>query len=265
MAGDIRIGVGGWTFEPWRGVFYPPTVKQKDELAYASRHLTAIEINGTYYSTFKPDSWKRWRDETPDGFVFTVKGSRFTTNRRELAAAGESVERFIGQGLAELGERLGPIFWQLPHTKKFDPADLEGFFSLLPKELDGIRLRHALEPRHDSFCTPAYPALLRKHGIANVYARHAKYPEIADLSADFVYARLQTGSDTVETAYEPAELDAWAARLQTWAGGGAPEGLPIIDTGYEAPKTARDVFTFIIHEGKVRAPAGAMALIERVR
>jgi uncharacterized protein YecE (DUF72 family) len=265
MAGAIRIGVGGWTFEPWRGVFYPPTVKQKDELAYASRHLTAIEINGTYYSTFKPDSWKKWRDETPDGFVFTVKGSRFTTNRRELAAAGESVERFIGQGLAELGERLGPIFWQLPHTKKFDAADLEGFFSLLPKELDGVKLRHALEPRHDSFCTPAYPALLRKHGIANVYAKHGKYPEIADLGADFVYARLQTGEDTVETAYPPAELDAWAARLQTWAAGGAPEGLPIIDAGYAAPKVPRDVFAFIIHEGKIRAPAGAMALIERVK
>ena len=114
MAGDIRVGIGGWTFEPWRGVFYPTTVKQKDELAYASRHLTAIEINGTYYSTFKPDSWRKWRDETPDGFVFTVKGSRFTTNRRELAGAGESLERFFAQGLSELGERLGPIFWQLP-------------------------------------------------------------------------------------------------------------------------------------------------------
>ncbi len=164
MAGDIRVGIGGWTFEPWRGVFYPKTVKQKDELAYASRHLTAIEINGTYYSTFKPDSWKKWRDETPDGFMFTVKGSRFTTNRRELAGAGESLERFFAQGMSELGDRLGPIFWQLPHTKKFDPEDLAGFFRLLPKELNGRPLRHALEPRHDSFCTPEYPALLREHG-----------------------------------------------------------------------------------------------------
>src|SRR5581483_9255912 len=149
----------------WRGVFYPKDLKQKDELAYASRHLSAIEINGTYYSTFKPDSWQKWRDETPDGFVFAVKGSRFTTNRRELATAGE---------------RLGPFLWQLPHTKKFDAADLEGFCSLLPKEWNGIPLRHALEPRHDSFCNPAYPALLRKHGIANVYAKHNRYPEIAD-------------------------------------------------------------------------------------
>jgi uncharacterized protein YecE (DUF72 family) len=265
VAGSIRIGVGGWTFEPWRGVFYPKDLKQKDELAYASRHLSAIEINGTYYSTFKPDSWKKWRDETPEGFVFAVKGSRFTTNRRELATAGESLERYFKQGVAELGERLGPFLWQLPHTKKFDEADLDAFFQLLPKELEGIKLRHALEPRHDSFCTPAYPALLRKHGIANVYAKHGRYPEIADLATDFVYARLQTGDDAVETAYPPAELDSWAGRLKTWAAGDAPDGLPVVDGAHAAAKTPRDVFCFIIHEGKIRAPAGAMALIERCK
>lgn len=264
MTGKIRIGVGGWTFEPWRGVFYPDSLKQKEELAYASRKLTAIEINGTYYSTFRPDSWKKWRDETPDGFVFTVKGSRYVTNRKELASASEAVGRFCAQGLAELGERLGPIFWQLAPFKKFDPDDLDAFFALLPKSLDGRPLRHALEPRHASFCTPAYPALLRKHGIGNVYAKHATYPEIADVTADFVYARLQTGDDAVETAYAPAELDGWAGRLKAWAEGGAPAGLPIVDAGHAPPKTPRDVFAFIIHEGKVRAPAGAMALIERV-
>ncbi len=264
MAGRIRIGIGGWTFEPWRGVFYPPALKQKDELNYASRHLTAIEINGTYYSTFKPDSWKKWRDETPDGFVFTVKGSRFTTNRRELATAGESLERFFAQGMEHLVDRLGPLFWQLPNTKKFNPDDLEGFLSLLPKTLAGRPLRHALEVRHDSFCAPAFPALLRKYGIANVYAKHNTYPEIADLTADFVYARLQTGSDTVEAAYPPAELDAWAGRFRTWAGGETPKDLPLVDPEHSAPKADRDVFAFVIHEGKVRAPAAAMALIERV-
>jgi uncharacterized protein YecE (DUF72 family) len=265
MAGNIHIGIGGWTFEPWRGVFYPDKLSQKKELEYASRKLTAIEINGTYYSTFKPDSWKKWRDETPDGFVFSIKGSRFTTNRRELAGAGESLERFFGQGVSELGDRMGPFFWQFANTKKFDPDDFEGFLSLLPRTLDGRRLRHAVEVRHDSFCTPAFPALLRKHDIACVYAKHDKYPEIADLTSDFVYARLQTGSDAVETAYPDDELDAWAGRFKTWAGGGAPDGLPIVDPDHTPAKAPRDVFAFIIHEGKVRAPAGAMALIERVK
>jgi uncharacterized protein YecE (DUF72 family) len=265
MAGTIRVGMGGWTFEPWRGVFYPKDVKQKDELSYASRHVTAIEINGTYYSTFKPDSWKKWRDETPDGFVFTIKGSRFTTNRRELAGEGVSLERFFALGIDELGELMGAIFWQLGPHKKFDEADLDGFLSLLPQSLGGRPLRHALEPRHDSFCTPAYPALLRKHGVANVYAKHASYPEIADLTTDFVYARLQTGSDEVETASPPKDLDAWAGRMKTWAEGGSPKELPIVDEAHAAPKTGRDVFAFVIHEGKVRAPAAAMALIDRVK
>ena len=265
MNGGIYLGIGGWTFEPWRGVFYPDKLSQKKELEYASRKLTAIEINGTYYSTFKPDSWKKWRDETPDGFTFTVKGSRFTTNRKELSGAGESLERFFAQGVTELGDKLGPFFWQFANTKRFDPADFEGFLSLLPKSLDGRPARHAVEVRHDSFCTPAFPALLRKHGVACVYAKHAKYPEIADLTADFVYARLQTGSDAVETAYPQAELDAWAGRFKTWAGGGAPADLPLVDPGHTAATTPRDVFAFIIHEGKIRAPAAAMALIERVK
>jgi uncharacterized protein YecE (DUF72 family) len=265
MSGGIYLGIGGWTFEPWRGVFYPDKLSQKKELEYASRKLTAIEINGTYYSTFKPDSWKKWRDETPDGFIFTVKGSRFTTNRKELAGAGESLERFFAQGVTELGDKLGPFFWQFANSKRFDADDFEGFLNLLPKSLDGRPVRHAVEVRHDSFLTPAFPALLRKHGVACVYAKHAKYPEIADLTTDFVYARLQTGSDAMETAYPPAELDAWAGRFKTWAAGDAPADLPLVDPGHRAPKTARDVFAFIIHEGKVRAPAAAMALIDRVK
>ncbi|HWA60936.1 MAG TPA: DUF72 domain-containing protein [Caulobacteraceae bacterium] len=265
MAGEIRIGVGGWTFEPWRGVFYPDGLAQKRELEFASRKLTAIEINGTYYSTFKPDSWRKWRDETPDGFVFTVKGSRFTTNRRELAGAGESLERFFAQGIAELGDRLGPVFWQFANTKKFDPDDFEGFLELLPRTLEGRRLRHAVEVRHPTFLTPAFPALLRKHDIACVYARHATYPEIADLTSDFVYARLQTGQDDVETAYEATELDGWAGRFKTWSAGGAPDDLPLVDEAHKPAKTPRDVFAFVIHEGKIRAPAGAMALIDRVK
>ncbi len=264
MSATIRTGCGGWTFEPWRGVFYPDSLKQKDELGYMSRQLPSIEINGTYYSSFKPDSWRKWRDETPDGFVFTVKGSRFTTNRKVLAEAGESLEKFFAQGIAELGDKLGPIFWQFANTKKFDAYDFEGFLALLPKTLEGRTLRHAVEVRHDSFCTPEFPALLRKYGVANIYADHATYPEIGDVTADFVYARLQTGSDDVETAYDEAALATWAARLKTWAGGGEPADLPKVDPGHVAPKTPRDVFAFIIHEGKVRAPHGARALQARV-
>jgi uncharacterized protein YecE (DUF72 family) len=265
MSGQIRIGVGGWTFEPWRGVFYPESLKQKDELAYASRKLTAIEINGTYYSSFKPPSWRKWRDETPEDFVFAVKASRFCVNRRELASAGESIERFFAQGMEELGARLGPVLWQLAPTKKFEPDDLDGFLGLLPKTLGGRPLRHALEVRHPSFQAPDFAALLRKHAVACVYARHATYPEIADVTADFVYARLQTGRDEIETAYPPPELDAWAERLKLWANGGAPADLPLVDQAHQPARSQRDVFAFVIHEGKVRAPAAAMALIERVR
>ncbi len=259
-SGQIRTGCGGWTFEPWRGVFYPDTLKQKDELNYMSRRLRSIEINGTYYSSFKPDSWRKWRDETPDGFVFAVKGSRFTTNRRVLAEAGESIEKFMTQGMTELGAKLGPVFWQFAPTKKFDPDDFGAFLALLPKSVDGMKIRHAVEVRHDSFCTPDFPALLREHGVANVYAQHHTYPEIADVTADFVYARLQTGSDDCETAYEPAALKAWADRLQTWAGGGDPADLPRVDPDHAPAKAPRDVFAYIIHEGKVRAPHGAEAL-----
>ncbi len=264
MTGTIRTGIGGWTFEPWRGVFFPDTLKQKEELAYASRALRSIEINGTYYSSFKPDSWKKWRDETPDGFVFTVKGSRFTTNRRVLAEAGESLERFFAQGIAELGDKLGPIFWQFAPTKKFDPEDFEGFLALLPKTLEGRALRHAVEVRHDSFVDPAFAALLRKHEVACVLADHAQYPEIADLTADLAYLRLQTGSDDIETAYGPKDLDLWARRFADVAKGGEIDGLQKADPATIAPATPRDVFAFVIHEGKVRAPAAAIALQTRV-
>ena len=263
--GEIRIGVGGWTFPPWRGVFYPDDLAQKRELAYASRHLTAIEINATYYGSQKPESWRKWASETPDGFVFTVKGSRFSTNRRVLAEAGESIARFFDQGILELGDKLGPVLWQFAPTKKFDEADFGAFLDLLPRTIDGRAIRHCVEARHDSFCTPAFAALLRRRGVPVVFADHNAYPAIADVTGDFVYARLQTGSDDVETAYAPAALDAWAERLATWAEGGRPHDLPAADPDHVAPKTPREVFAFIIHEGKVRAPAGAMALIERLK
>lgn len=262
MSQRIRVGVGGWTFEPWRGLFYPQGLKQKDELAYASRHLTAIEINGTFYSSFKPESWRAWREATPEGFVFAVKGGRFCTNRKELRSAEESVGRFFRQGIVELGDRLGPVLWQLPHYKRFDADDLDAFLTLLPRCVAGRPIRHALEARHASFRTPEFIQMLRAHGVANVYARHEKHPEIADITADFVYARLQTGTDDEAEAYPAAELDDWAERLVAWAQGRAPDGLPTV--AEPAPPGPREVFAFIIHEGKIRAPAGAMALIGRL-
>jgi uncharacterized protein YecE (DUF72 family) len=261
--GQIRIGVGGWTFPPWRGVFYPGDLAQKNELSYASRHLTAIEINGTYYGSQKPESFRKWAKETPDGFVFTLKGNRFCTNRKVLAEAGESVGRFYDQGVAELGAKLGPVLWQFANTKKFDEADFGAFLDLLPRKLGTLELKHCVEVRHDSFRDPAFAALLRKHEIPVVFADHNTYPAFADVTGDFVYARLQTGSDNVATAYAPKDLDAWADRLKTWAEGGRPEDLACADDARTPAKTPRDVFAFIIHEGKVRAPAGAMALIER--
>lgn len=262
--GLIRIGVGGWTFEPWRGVFYPDDLPQKQELAYASRKLTAIEINATYYGSQKPETFRKWAIETPDDFVFTLKGSRFATNRRDLSQAAESIDRFVGQGIDQLGDKLGPILWQFANTKRFDEADFTAFLERLPEKLDGRRLRHCVEVRHPSFCDSAFAALLRRFEVPVVFADHAVYPALADVTGDFVYARLQTGSDDVETAYGAADLDAWARRLKTWAEGGRPDDLACADPDDRPATKPREVFAFIIHEGKVRAPAGAMALISRL-
>lgn len=263
-AGKIHIGIGGWTFAPWRGVFYPEKLAQSKELGYAASKLTSIEINGTYYGSQKPESFRKWASEVPDGFIFSVKGPRFATNRRVLAEAGDSIKRFYDSGVLELGDRLGPVLWQFAPTKKFDDADFGAFLELLPRKLEGRTLRHVVEVRHDSFQTPDFIALLRQHEVPVVYAEHGKYPAIADLASDFVYVRLQTGKDTVKTAYPPKELDEWAGRFKLWAKGGEPDDLNRVDAK-PAKKQPRDVFAYVIHEGKIRAPAGAMELIERVK
>ena len=211
--GKIHIGVGGWTFAPWRGVFYPEKLTQAKELEYAASKLTSIEINGTYYGSQKPETWRKWAREVPNGFVFSVKGSRFTTNRRVLAEAGDSVKRFYDQGILELGDRLGPVLWQFAPTKKFDEADFGKFLELLPRKLEGRALRHVVEVRHDSFCVPGFIALLRQFATPVVFAEHGQYPGIADVAGDFVYARLQKGDDEIKTCYPPKQLDAWARRF----------------------------------------------------
>ncbi|CDM58120.1 MULTISPECIES: DUF72 domain-containing protein [Rhizobium] len=261
-SGNIRVGIGGWTFEAWRDHFYPGDLKQKDELHYASRKLKVIEINGTYYSSQKPETFAKWAADVPDGFIFSLKASRFVTNRRILAEAGESMERFLNQGLTELGAHLGPILWQFAPTKKFDADDFEGFLKLLPEKQDGLPLKHVVEVRHDSFKVPEFVALLAKYGVAPVCAEHFDYPMIADVTADFVYARLQKGSDDIRMCYSPSDLKAWAKRLETWAEGKMPDDLPLIDASRKVATEPRDVFAFMIHEGKVNAPFGAMALQE---
>jgi uncharacterized protein YecE (DUF72 family) len=260
----IRVGIGGWTYEPWRGPFYPPGLRQADELAHASRALTSIEINGTFYRTQTPASFRKWADETPDDFVFALKGPRYATNRGRLAEAGPAIERFFGSGMHELGAKLGPISWQFAPTKKFDPEDFAAFLALLPQEVEGQPVRHALEVRHDSFRDPAFVSMARGASAAIVYADHATYPAIADLTADFVYARLMGCAEEEETGYPPAALDAWAARLKTWSEGAEPQDLPRVaaPVGKPAP---RDCFVYFISGAKVRAPAAAGALLGRLR
>ena len=261
--GGIFVGIGGWNFAPWRGAFYPKGLAQAKELAYAGAHLTSIEINSTFYGSQKPETFRKWARETPEGFVFSVKGPRFATNRRVLAEAGDSIGRFFRSGVLELGDRLGPVLWQFQPTKKFDEADFRTFLELLPKKDGGKALRHAVEVRHESFCVPAFVALLREFSIPVVFAEHAVYPAIADVAGDFVYARLQKGKDSVATGYPPAALDRWAERVRLWAKGDAPADLPRVDKK-AADREPRDVFVYFIREGKIRAPAAAMALIERV-
>ena len=261
-AGAIRVGIGGWTFEPWRGVFYPDKWPQKRELEYASRHLTAIEVNGTYYSGFKPATFAEWGKVAPHDFVFALKASRFCTNRRVLAEAGESVARFTGQGITELGDKLGPILWQFMATKKFDHDDFAAFLKLLPAKQDGIALRHAVQVRHASFAVPEFVALCRDAGVAIVYAQSDEHPAIADITGDFVYARLETAVEAEPAGYSPAQLDHWADVAKTWAAGGQPDGLPYL--GDPPKKTPRDTFVFMISGAKVRNPAAAQALIERL-
>ena len=263
--GAVRVGIGGWNFEPWRGTFYPKGLAHAKELAYASQQLTAIEINSTYYGTQKPETFRKWASETPPGFVFSVKGSRFATNRKVLAEAGDSVRRFVESGVTELGDRLGPLLWQFAPTKKFDEADFGAFLELLPPTFDNKRLQHVVEVRNDTFCTPAFVALLRKFDVPVVLADHASYPAIADVTGPFVYLRLQQGEDKIPTAYPPKQIAQWAGRAQVYAAGGVPDDLAVVDPKARVKKTPRDVFVYFIHEGKVRAPAAAMALIERLR
>lgn len=259
----IRVGVGGWTYEPWRGSFYPAGWPQSRELEYASRRLSAIEINGTYYSTQKAASFAKWRDETPDDFVFSMKAHRLATNRRVLAEAGESIRWFVGSGIAALGPKLGPVVWQFAPTKRFDAADFEAFLKLLPREAQGLPLRHALDVRHESFACGQFLDLARRYGAAAVFTDADDYPSFADLTSDFVYVREMRTDAALPLGCTAAALDDIAACAEAWRRGDEPARVPKIEAA-PAPRRPRDVYVFFISGAKEKAPAAAMALRERV-
>ena len=263
-SGRIRVGIGGWSYAPWRGVFYPKGLKQADELSYATSKLTSIEINATHYRLQSPKSFRIWGATAPDGFVFSVKGPRLVTQQKALAETGNFITRFFKSGLAELGDRLGPILWQFAPFKRFDEGDFGKFLDLLPHELDGQKLNQVVEVRHASFAIPRFAELARDAGVTIAYVDAEGWPNIADLTGDVVYARLQRGDDALAAAYPPGELDAWAGRAKTWAKSSTPDDLKLLAESAASKPRPRDVFIYFIHEGKLRAPAAAMALIERL-
>jgi len=262
-ASRIRTGIGGWNFAPWRNNFYPAGLVQRRELEYASRHLRAIEINGTYYGAQKPATYAKWAAETPDGFIFSLKAPRYVTEGKRLADTGRGIDGFVFGGLAEFGERLGPVLWQFPPSRAFDAGDLAAFLDLLPRELNGRPMRHVLEVRHRSFLDERYVELARSYRIPTVFTDSPQYPSLADLTGDFAYARLMRSESHLDTGYAPADLDTWSARARTWAEGHDLSELP--HSAAPLPTQAsRDVFIYFISSAKERNPAAAMALQQRV-
>lgn len=261
----IRTGIGGWSYPPWRGPFYPPGLRQKDELAFASRAVRTIEINGTFHSLQKPESFRAWAETAPDGFVFAIKGSRFITNRRDLRSAqGEGLGRFFASGMRELGAKLGPILWQLATTKRFDADEIAAFFALLPRDLEGLPLRHAIEVGHQTFACAQFVDIARRAGVAIAYVESEDRPTIADRTAGFAYARLKRMQARLVNGYPPRELDRIAGVARSWAAGEAPAGLAYLTDPALSARPTDDVFALCINGAKERAPAAAKALAKRV-
>lgn len=267
---SIRVGIGGWTFEPWRDNFYPQGLPQAQELSYASRHVTSIEINSTFYGLQKPAVFAKWRDATPEHFIFSLKAPRFATHRGVLAEAGDSIERFIDSGISELGPKLGPVLWQFPPGKSFDNVDFAAFLKLLPRTIHNFPLRNVLEVRHPSFRSPEYLALARQHNFPTVFTDSSDYPSLADRTGDFTYVRLMRSAARLKSGYTTKALDDWADRAVDWSSGIEPGDLPYIEnpevSADEKDRSpARDVFIYFINGAKQRAPAAAQALLARLR
>jgi uncharacterized protein YecE (DUF72 family) len=258
----IHVGIGGWTYPPWRGAFYPEGLPHAQELAYAAGKMSAIEINATFYGRQKPESYVKWRDATPDGFLFAVKASRFTTHKKDLAAAGESVNAFLVSGLTELGPKLGPVLWQFPPTRIFERETMAAFLRLLPHRQDGLTLRHVIETRHPSFNDPAYVDLLRDNNVAHAIIESDKHTLLADLTSNFVYARLEHNAADAPEGYATPALDGWATRVRAWAAGTVADDLP--RAGPPAAPVPREAFIFFISGDKERAPDAAMAFRSRI-
>ena len=256
----IRVGIGGWNYEPWRGTFFPEKLPKNKELHHASRRVTSIEVNGTFYGTFNSKTFGKWFDETPDDFIFSLKAPRFAVSRRILGEAGPSIAKFFESGVGELKTKLGPILWQLPPFKKYDADDIAAFLALLPKSIDGLTLRHVLEVRHESFQTQDFIFQARKADVAVVFADTPKYPLIADLTSDFLYLRLQDAKAEIETGYGMEALHKWATLACSWQKGEEPEHFPHF-APRGGPRKSRDVFIYFINGAKERAPAAAEATI----
>jgi uncharacterized protein YecE (DUF72 family) len=283
--GTVRIGVSGWTYPPWRGVFYPKGLPQARELEYAADQFSTLEINGTFYGMQRPDAFGDWAARVPDEFVFAVKGSRYITHMKKLRDATTALANFIASGLLRLGPKLGPILWQFPPNFRFDAERIEGFLKLLPQDTGAAarlgrrhddrlkapawlkvdterRLRHAFEIRHDSFRTQSFVDLLRRYGVALVCADTVEWPRLMDLTGDFVYCRLHGSEELYASGYDDAALDVWASRVVAWARGGEPADAERI--GARARSLPRDVFVYFDNDAKARAPFDAKALNERV-
>ncbi len=260
--GRIRVGIGGWVYAPWRDNFYPKGLTQKRELEFASRRVTAIEVNGTWYGAQKPSTYARWRDETPDDFVFSAKAPMRITMSRTLAKTGGAIADFLGD-LATLGAKLGPVVWQFEESRRIERDAFDAFLPLLPANAGDVRLRHVLDVRDPAFVDAAYLERAREYGMATVFTDSGEHPSFADLSADFVYARLMRSRSDVATGYPDGELDAWADHARAWARGEDPADLPHIGTA-RSREGGRDVFVFFISSAKERNPDAAMALLARL-
>jgi uncharacterized protein YecE (DUF72 family) len=258
----IRIGIGGWNFPEWRGGFYPKGLSQKQELAYASGKLGTIEINATYYGSQKPESFAKWHAETPPDFVFAVKGPRFATNRRVLAEAEPSIAQFFSSGVLNLKEKLGPINWQFSEYKKFEPDDFAKFVALLPKSVEGRPIQHALEVRNEAFRDKNFIALARDHGMAIVTSADSDFPQINDVTAPFVYARIMGTKENEEHGYAKSEMKKWAARANQWSQGKTPDGFMTV--AVPADGKPRDVFLYVISGAKEKNPQAAMGITQHL-